>query len=275
MTASRRTLVALAAAAAAATGAAPAQAAPAAPTSADAKAYGKQCQGQSKRPTGTSKGTDFSRCVTAMSRLARAQSRSPRLACAPLSSPAARGRCVAAGTRLVRHGNGIDRAYIEGMIPHHVSAVAMAQLALTRGQSTYVRKLARTIIDAQRTEIARMRTLLARMKSTGVKPASLGLTKAQMGMDHDVSHLTSAKPFDPAFVDMMIPHHQGALTMGRVVVAKGVSPAVAKLAKQIVVDQTREIGQMRTFRRSVPAAGGGSPAAPGAPAGGGGSEPHH
>ena len=34
-----------------------------------------------------------------------------------------------------------------------------------------------------------------------------------MGMGHDMSHLVGTDPFDVHVVDMMISHHQGALTM--------------------------------------------------------------
>jgi hypothetical protein len=58
---------------------------------------------------------------------------------------------------------------------------------------------------------------------------------------------------------MMIPHHQGAITMSKVVLAKGASGAVSQLAKQIITAQTREIDAMKQFRAS---AVGGPSAAP-------------
>ena len=36
-------------------------------------------------------------------------------------------------------GNGADRAFVAAMIPHHESAVQMAEIAQTRGQSTFSR----------------------------------------------------------------------------------------------------------------------------------------
>ncbi len=233
----------------------------------DARAYGKHCQGQSKKRAAGAERTPFARCVTAMSRLARARTRSARAACAGLShrrAAAARrsphGACVAAGRRLTRHGNGIDRAYVDGMIPHHEMAVEMARMALRKGRSAYVRDLARDIVRSQRAEIVRMRAMSRRMARAGIAPADLGLTMAEMGMDHDMSHLEGADPFDVAFVEMMIPHHQGAITMSRVVLARGVSPAVRRLARQIVRGQAREIAEMRRF---LAQAGGQTAPAPG------------
>ena len=50
-----------------------------------AKAYGKYCQGQSKKHVAGQKGTDFSRCVTAMAKADRNDSLSAREACKTLS----------------------------------------------------------------------------------------------------------------------------------------------------------------------------------------------
>lgn len=272
MTASRHTIVAFAAiAAVAAASAAPVHAG----TNADTSAFGKACQTQSKKRVAGAKGTSFSRCVIAMSRLARGRSRSAQIACATLTRKRSRfaqrspfDKCVRAGHRLTRHGNGIDRSYVEEMIPHHVSAVEMAQLALRSAQTEYVRALAQSIIISQNAEIAKMRSIAAKLKAGRIPPATLGLSKREMGMDHDISHLVGADPFDVHFVDMMIPHHEGAITMSRVLFAKGASAETRRLAEQITFDQKREIEQMRQFRASAT----GSPAPAPAGAGEGG---HH
>ena len=52
---------------------------------------------------------------------------------------------------------------------------------------------------------------------------------------------------DRTFIEMMIPHHQGAVEMAKVAVKKAKSPEVKKLAESIIKDQNREIGQMRTW----------------------------
>lgn len=241
---------------------------------ADARAFGKHCQGQSKKRAQGASNTSFSKCVTAMSRLASARSRAPHVACATLSRKRATGartspfqKCVAAGRRLVRHGNGIDLAYVEGMISHHVSAIEMAEFAVPRAQTPFLQALLPNIISSQKAEVARMRGMAALMRAAGIKPVSLDLTEAEMGMNHDVSHLLNADPFDVVFVDMMIPHHQGAITMSQVVFTRGASRPVRQLAEQITTDQAREIQEMRAFR--LESTGSPSPAP-----GEGGEHPH-
>jgi uncharacterized protein (DUF305 family) len=239
----------------------------AAGTNADAQRFRNHCLNQSKGRVAGAKATPYATCLTAMRRLARAESRSPRMACATLSRKRAAGsrmspldKCVAGATKLVKDGNGIDRSYLEQMIPHHVGAVQMAQIALTQAQTPFLQELAQNVVTSQNAEIARMRGMAAKLKAAGIPAVPLGLSKAQMGMDHDMSHLIGASPFDVVFVDMMIPHHQGAVTMSDVVFAKGTGAAVRALARQIADSQRNEIRNMRDFRQLVtgsadPAAG--------------------
>ena len=118
-------------------------------------------------------------------------------------------------------GNGTDRAFVADMIAHHESAVEMAKIAERRGQSAFVKDLAKDIIRTQNTEITTMRRIASALEADGVKASSLGITEHQTGMDMDISKLRTADPFDREFIDMMIPHHQGAIRMARVQLAKG------------------------------------------------------
>lgn len=164
-------------------------------------------------------------------------------------------------------GNGIDRAFVADMIPHHESAVEMAKIAEDRGQRTFVTELAGDIISSQTSEISKMRVIASRLDDAGVKPESLG--ESQMGMGGDVSELKTAKPFDRAFIDMMIPHHQEAIRMARVELAKGSNAQAKQLATQIIAAQTKEINAMNKHRTAE--FGGPSPAG-GVPAEGGKEE---
>ena len=83
--------------------------APNASPNAQRRAYGRYCADQSKRRVAGQKGTPFSRCVTAMARLASGESDSPREACRTLSKKHVAGqkgtpysRCVSAAARLQR-----------------------------------------------------------------------------------------------------------------------------------------------------------------------------
>lgn len=71
-----------------------------------------------------------------------------------------------------------------------------------------------------------------------------------MGMNHDMSHIAGAHPFDPVLVDMMIPHHQGAITMSEVLFRRGTGIRTRRLAEQIVSSQVREIQENAVLPRA-------------------------
>lgn len=76
-----------------------------------AKAYGRFCQGESKKHVAGQKGTPFSQCVTAMAKLATGQTSNPARACAALSKKHVAGqkgtpysRCIVAAAKLRGRG---------------------------------------------------------------------------------------------------------------------------------------------------------------------------
>jgi uncharacterized protein (DUF305 family) len=142
-------------------------------------------------------------------------------------------------------GNGVDRAFAQAMIPHHESAVEMAEIAQRRGESRFVKDLADDIVRTQTAEIETLRTEDADLEKAGVEAGDLGMDHAMMGMDDDPSMLEDADPFDAAFIDMMIPHHEGAIAMAKVELEKGDDSELKTLAQQILDAQQREIAEMR------------------------------
>ena len=70
------------------------------------------------------------------------------------------------------------------------------------------------------------------------------------GMDHSggMALETDGKPYDQAFIDNMVPHHEGAVEMARIELAKGEREDVKKLAARIVSTQNNEIARMQAWR---------------------------
>jgi uncharacterized protein (DUF305 family) len=144
-----------------------------------------------------------------------------------------------------------DGAFIAEMIPHHESAVEMSEIALERAQHAEIKDLAKQIIDSQSAEIEQLRRIHERLFGEPVEEAdhgTLGLPAHEAGMEADMSELEEAKPFDEAFIDMMIPHHQGAIRMARIVIEQGNDAELATLAESIIDAQSSEISLMNQWR---------------------------
>ena len=158
-----------------------------------------------------------------------------------------------------------DGAFIAEMTTHHEAAIEMAEIAQDRAEHKQVRDLADAIVAAQSEEIEGMEAMHERMFGEpphGADHGTLGMAEHEMGMDMDPMHLEDAEPFDQAFIDAMIPHHQGAIRMARIELERGEDPELQDLAAAIIDAQSREIAQMNEWRErwyGAPSPAGGVP----------------
>jgi uncharacterized protein (DUF305 family) len=148
-------------------------------------------------------------------------------------------------------GNTTDDAFITDMTAHHQGAIDMAKLAQKQADHADIRTLAGDIISAQEGEIAAMKAVRDDMRAMGMHDGGhMGMSEHAMGMDMDMAALQRATPFDRAFIDAMVPHHQGAIAMAKAELAKGTQPALRKMATGIISAQTKEIAQMKQWRKA-------------------------
>lgn len=159
-----------------------------------------------------------------------------------------------------------DGAFIVEMTPHHESAVEMAEVAERRAEHQEVKDLAAQIVSTQTAEIAALEQEHQRLFGQPTNKAdhgTLGLPMHEMGMHMDPADLEAATPFDSAFIDMMIPHHQGAIRMARIELSQGEDPDLANIAEAIIDAQANEIREMNEWRvewYGKPSPAGGVPA---------------
>ena len=77
-------------------------------------------------------------------------------------------------------------------------------------------------------------------------PASQAFRDANDRMHRDMT-MTFTGDADVDFIKGMLPHHQGAVDMAKIVLRYGKDPAVRKLAEEIITAQNTEIGWMTSW----------------------------
>jgi uncharacterized protein (DUF305 family) len=147
---------------------------------------------------------------------------------------------------MLPRGGGFDRAFIDNMVPHHQTAIAMARIELAHGKQPQARRLARAIIAAQNDEIALMKRWRAAWFGSPKTPATMGMDMPGM----NVGMLTSARDTDRAFLTEMIPHHRSAITMARQATKDARHAQLQTLAGRIITAQQREITQMQRWLKA-------------------------
>jgi uncharacterized protein (DUF305 family) len=83
--------------------------------------------------------------------------------------------------------------------------------------------------------------------STGSDTAATKAFKAANDKMHGGMNIPYSGNADVDFVKGMIPHHQGAVDMAKIVLEHGKDPALKKLAADIIAAQDKEIAFMKSW----------------------------
>lgn len=202
----------------------------------------------------------------------------------PTTSTTATSSSTSSTTPTGGQHNEADVAFATGMIPHHRQAIAMAEMAQTRAQSSRVKSLAARVKAAQVPEITQMSGWLkawgqpvptgsgmgSHMGSgtgsgTGSGMPSMdrsgtsasGMTGAGSGgmagmmSEEDMSKMGTmfATAFDRAFLTGMVAHHRGAVAMAQTELRQGGNAEAKQLAQSIIDSQNAEIDEMTQLLR--------------------------
>ena len=126
----------------------------------------------------------------------------------------------------------------------------MAEVALERSEREEILGLSRDIVRTQEAEIEELKDIKEQEFGTSEIHGNMGEDGMQgMGMMMDPQQLAQADPFDKAFIDNMIPHHESAIDMASVVLEESENGRLMQLARDIVEAQKREITQMERWRK--------------------------
>lgn len=154
--------------------------------------------------------------------------------------------------------NAADEMFVTMMIPHHQQAIEMADLILGKdGIDERVVALAQQVKDAQGPEIETMQGWLQEWGLPSPDTSAGGMH----GMDHgggmmseeDMTAMATATGVEATrlFLQGMIEHHNGAITMAEAELDGGQNPDSLKLAQQVIDGQRAEVVTMQEMLNSL------------------------
>jgi uncharacterized protein (DUF305 family) len=152
----------------------------------------------------------------------------------------------------VRH-TPADVRFMQGMLGHHAQAIEMTELLRTRTDREDMRLMARRIELSQADEITMMRRWLQRrgeqVPAEHAHHAPGATLMPGMLSAEEMGRLSAATgvTFDRLFLELMIKHHDGALTMVQDLFASpgaGQEAEIFTFASDVDADQRIEIDRM-------------------------------
>lgn len=135
-------------------------------------------------------------------------------------------------------GKEFDIAFLSQMIAHHQAALKMAEQALKSSQEPTTKQAAQKVVASQTKEIKQMTDWLKAWYAVAPSAGQQALVNADMK-----SMMAMPLTSDRMFFEMMIPHHQGAIDMSKLVPEGSERAEVKQIAKEIIAAQEKEIAE--------------------------------
>ena len=132
----------------------------------------------------------------------------------------------------------VNRAYIDGIVPHHMMASMMADEAIAKGTHAGLRTMAQQMKADQGAEISLFRQTRSQLFGSDATPAPMPMAPMQAGPN-----------FDRMWLEEMINHHQGAIDQSLLALSAGVTSPLDSLAQHTITEQREEQGKMRDSLR--------------------------
>ncbi len=148
-----------------------------------------------------------------------------------------------------------DVKFMQGMIPHHAQAIEMTEHLSSRSERDVMHRLAQRIALSQADEIQMMQEWL-RSHDQEIPQGSAHAHGAELmpGMltEDEMDRLEQARAteFDRLFLELMITHHRGALTMVKDLLSQRGAAQDSQLfafTSDITTDQSMEIDRMNAM----------------------------
>jgi len=165
-----------------------------------------------------------------------------------------------------------DIEYLKHMIPHHQVAVDISLMLQKITKSVKMQEILRKLVWVQNYEITLMKDLLNNLpdnitssinnniymqnESDFIKPNTLGLTNTYCDPNffdpkNHMKHLMHMKLNDIMYIEHMIPHHQVAVDMSKILIKNTSNDIMLYLAYRIIQSQQEEIVLLSDFLNSL------------------------
>lgn len=131
-----------------------------------------------------------------------------------------------------------QRAFIDGIVPHHQMASMMADDAIAKAVHAGLRTMAQTMKTDQNREIERYKDVRQQLLGSRDTPDPMMMMPMPAGPD-----------FDRQWMLMMIDHHQGAIDMSTLAHGSSVRSTLDSLAHHTIEEQKKEQQDMRDSLR--------------------------
>lgn len=186
-----------------------------------------------------------------------------------MGTPAAEGDHAMTGKSVE-----FDQRYIDMMMPHHASIIALAQAARVQLTDERLQSIAENIISSQTAENEELRGYREQWYGS---PEAMPMDETMMGMVMEMipgmgdvgsmqmmmdphalmANFCSAEEPDLAFIDLTIPHHQMAIMASEAALEQATHDEIRAIAERVIQDQQREIDELTAIRGEL--AGEGTP----------------
>lgn len=136
-----------------------------------------------------------------------------------------------------------EKTFVAEMAPHHGLGLELVEIASVRADDVRLRRMVFEMSGYHHSDVDHLGHWLDRWRVTPADDFP-GLVS---GVDIDRLGTLSGPLFDAAWLEAMIDHHEGALTIAGRVLAAEPRPDIADMARATVEVQSREIDEMRSL----------------------------
>ena len=140
-----------------------------------------------------------------------------------------------------------DLDFANMMILHHRAAIDMSETEIVRGTNEQVKTMAKSIITAQNAEIGQLEGFIKNYQAPAQKMKTADMQNMMTDMMAKMNNMELTGNTDKDFIVLMIPHHEAAVKMAQDELTHGLQPELKKMAQKMIMDQTNEIDQFKTW----------------------------